>query len=91
MITREPIGITCVFKNTDKRLTEKTDVICSYADRNGAIRHKTVSVTLAEKLVIESIAMRLFLDHKRVVQKLPEGEDGKVALMGVVGIDYLED
>ena len=89
--TRKPIGITCVFKKGDERLKEKADIICSYADKNGEIRYKTVSVTLAEKQLIESVAMRLFLEHKKVVRKLPEGEDGKVALQSVICVDVWDD
>lgn len=89
--TRKPIGITYTFKKEDKRLKETADVICAYADKAGDIRHKTVSVTLAEKQLIESIAMRLFLEHKRIIRKLPEGEDGKVALQSVICVDVWDD
>lgn len=89
--TRRPIGITCTFDKKDNRLQEKKDIICNYADKQGKLRHKTVSVTLAEKQLIESIAMRLFIEHKKVVRKLPEGEDGKVVLQSVICIDVWED
>lgn len=89
--TRKPIGITCTFKKADSRLKETKDIICAYADKQGNIRHKTVSVTLAEKQLIESIAMRLFIEHKKVVRKLPEGEDGKVVLQSVICVDVWDD
>ena len=86
-----PIGITCNYKKGDNELTEKKDIICAYADKKGNVRHKTVSVTLAEKRLIESIAMRLFLDHKKVVRKLPEGEDGRVSMQGVIYVNVWDD
>lgn len=89
--TRKPIGITYTFKNGDKRLTEKTDIICNYADKHGNISHRTVSVTLAEKQLIESIAMRLFMEHKKVVRKLPEGEDGRITLQSVICVDMWDE
>ena len=89
--TRKPIGITCTFKKEDSQLKETKDIICTYADKQGNIRHKTVSVTLAEKQLIESIAMRLFMEHKKVVRKLPEGEDGRVVLQSVICVDIWDD
>ncbi|MBO4719029.1 MAG: hypothetical protein J5658_04045 [Prevotella sp.] len=51
--------------------------------------HKTVTVTEAEKAVIESIAMRLFLDHKKVIQTTKDA-DGKVHLTGVIAVDAVK-
>ena len=88
----KPIGITCTFEKGDERLKNKVDIHCAYAGK-GILRnrvcHTTVSVTEAEKAVIESIAMRLFLDHKKVIQA-SETKDGKVQLTGVIAVDVLK-
>ena len=87
---RKPIGITCTYDADDARLKTKEEIHCQYVGHDGSMKHKTVSVTLAEKQVIECIAMRLFLDHKRVVKKDRKSVLGKVKLTGVVLVDYLE-
>lgn len=88
----KPIGITCTFDKDDPRLTDTVDIHCAYAGKGimkNRVCHKTVTVTEAEKAVIESIAMRLFLDHKKVVKRV-EGKDGKVQLTGVIAVDALK-
>lgn len=78
-------GISCIYGENDDRLREKTEVVCRYVDRGGEQRTRTVRVTAAERWVIESLAMRLFLDHRKVVKKEKSG-DGKIRLTGVVTI-----
>lgn len=88
----KPVGITCTFEKGDERLTNTVDIHCAYAGRGilkKKVCHKTVTVTEAEKAVIESIAMRLFLDHKKVIQKA-ETKDGKVQLTGVIAVDVIK-
>lgn len=79
------VGISCVYGRNDERLREKTEVACRYIDRGGEQRTKVVRVTAAEKWVIESLAMRLFLDHRKVVKK-ERADDGKIRLTGVIKI-----
>lgn len=84
-----PIGISCTYDKADERLKNTVDIHVAYAGR-GILRkkicHKTVSVTEAEKAVIESIAMRLFLEHKKIIKTINK-EDGKVTLQGVIAVD----
>ena len=85
----KPIGITCIYDKEDIRLKNKEDIHCSYVGSGickNKVLHKTVSVTQAEKAVIESIAMRLFLDHKKII-KVEERPDGKVAVRGIIAVD----
>ena len=86
-----PIGISNIYEKGDARLTEKVEIHCKYAGKGifkNKICHKTVSVTKAEKEVIEAIAMRLFLDHKKVVMT-EDTEDGKVKVVGVIAVDTI--
>lgn len=86
----KPIGIACSYDENDPRLKNKVEIHCSYAGKGimkNRICHKTVSVTEAEKAVIESIAMRLFLDHKKVVRRVPSKKEGMVTLQGVICVD----
>lgn len=88
----KPVGISCTYEKGDRRLTDTVDIHCAYAGRGimkNKVCHKTVTVTEAEKAVIESIAMRLFLDHKKVIQK-SETKDGKVQLTGVIAVDVVK-
>ena len=88
----KPIGITCVFDEKDPRLENKVDIHVQYAGSGmfkNKVLHKTVSVTEAEKAVIESIAMRLFFDHKKIIKTF-EREDGKVAVQGVISVDVVK-
>ena len=80
-IKKKPIGIGCEFDREDDRLVKLVPVHCTYVDRKGMIQKRTVMVTDAEKYVIESIAMRLFIDHRKVVKK-EKTVDGKVRLVG---------
>lgn len=79
------IGISCIYGENDERLKEKTPITCRLVDRGGITRTKVVKVTEAEKWLIESLAMRLFLEHRKVCVKTKEG-DGKIRLTGVVKI-----
>lgn len=84
-----PIGISCIYEKDDSRLKDKVDIHVQYAGKGimkNKICHKTVSVTEAEKAVIESIAMRLFMEHRKFIKQI-ETEDGKVKLQGVIAID----
>lgn len=88
----KPIGITCTYDKGDSRLTDTVDIHCAYAGKGimkNRVCHKTVTVTEAEKAVIESIAMRLFLDHKKVIQTTKDA-DGKVHLTGVIAVDAVK-
>lgn len=86
MSSKRTIGIRSIYDEGDSRLTEKVEIPIAYADKRGEVRHKTVRVTLAEKWVIESIAMRLFADHKKVVHKERMRETGKVGVSAWVTI-----
>ena len=84
-----PIGVTCIYDKKDVRLTNKVDIHVQYIGtglRKNKVLHKTVSVTEAEKAVIESIAMRLFLEHRKVVKRI-DSPDGKVRMQGVIAVD----
>ena len=85
-----PIGISCTFDANDPRLNEKVDIHVQYAGSGilkNKVCHKTVSVTEAEKAVIESIAMRLFMEHKRFIKTYDVPNKDKVMLRGVIAID----
>lgn len=87
-----PIGISCTYEKDDPRLTEKVDIHVQYVGSGvmkNRVCHKTVSVTEAEKAVIESIAMRLFLDHRKVVKQV-KTEDGKIRLTGCIAVDLVK-
>ena len=81
---KKTYGIKAVYDREDERLRRKVEVRCQYVDKGGVVRANTVRVTEAEKWVIESIAMRLFLDHRRVIAKKKDGD--RVELTGVVTI-----
>ena len=88
----KPIGITCTYDKDDARLRETADIHCAYVGRGimrNKVCHKTVSVTLAEKEVIEAIAMRLFLDHKQIVKRI-NLPDGKVQVQGCIAVDIVK-
>ena len=88
----KPIGISCVYDKDDPRLIKKVDIHIAYAGSGLAknkVLHKTVSVTEAEKAVIESIAMRLFLDHKKLITQ-EETDKGKIKVTGVIAVDVME-
>ena len=85
-----PIGVGVIFKDSDPRLYNKVDIHVQYAGKGlfkGKVCHKTVSVTEAEKAVIESIAMRLFLEHKKIVRRVPCKKDGCIELQGLIAVD----
>lgn len=87
-----PIGISCLYDKDDPRLTVTEDIKIAYVGRgimHNRTCHKTVSVTKAEKAVIESIAMRLFLDHKKLITQ-EETPDGKVKVTGVIAVDVID-
>ena len=80
---KQAVGISVVYDENDPRLKNKVEIHCNVVDKTGIVRHKSVKVTEAEKWVIESIAMRLFIDHKKVVKK-DKTDKGKVRLTGCV-------
>lgn len=81
-----PVGIASIYDAEDPRLRTVVKIPCAYVDKKGVVRHKTARVTEAEKWVIESIAMRLFLDHKKVLHK-EKTPEGKVKLTGHITIE----
>lgn len=73
----EIIGIRRVYKNNDKEMYRKTVIHCNEIGKDGKIHAKSVVVTEAEKWILESIAMHLFLHHKKYVDfsKTSLGDD----------------
>ena len=63
----EIIGIRRVFKDDDPALYRQTVIKCIEVGDDGRYHRKSVMVTEAEKWMLESIAMRVFLHHKRYV------------------------
>lgn len=85
-VKNAPVGIGAVYDADDPRLRAVVKIPCAYVDKKGVVRHKTARVTEAERWVIESIAMRLFLDHKKVLHK-EKTPEGKVKLTGYITIE----
>ena len=84
------IGVKCSFPTDDPRLTNKVDIHVAYAGKGlfkNKVCHKTVSLTEAEKAVIESIAMRLFLEHKKVVKRVDSKKKDMITLQGLIAVD----
>ena len=77
------IGIRCSFSNEDARTKDKVMVPVKYVDENGVVRAKEVSLTQAEKSVVESIAMRLLMDYKRLIRKT-KTDDGRIVYEGMI-------
>lgn len=73
------IAIRSLYEKEDTRLKDKVVVPCQYMDKAGKIRYKEIKVTEAEKRTIECLAMRLFMEHRRVVHKTKRDE-GRVEL-----------
>lgn len=75
------IGIGCEYDREDDRLVRLSAVKCMAVNKDGKKEMRTVMVSEAERYVIEAIATRLFLDHKKVVKR-ERTEDGRVRLVG---------
>ena len=88
-MAKRVVAIRARFKDDDARLTEKVLVPVHYLDKNGKIRYKEVRLTGAEKRVIESLAMLLFIEHKKVV-KISHLEDGMTELSAALHIGEIE-
>ena len=73
------IGIKSLYDTADERLKAKAVVPCSYVAKDGTIGKTDVVLTEAEKRTIEALAMRLFIEHKKVVKK-SKTDDGRVQL-----------
>ena len=73
----EIIGIRRVFKDDDPTLYRKTLIKCIEVGEDGKYHRKSVMVSEAEKWLLESIAMRIFLHHKKYVDisKTRMGDD----------------
>ena len=79
-------AIASVYNDCDDRLKNKVEVPCTYVDGKGNKRSKVVKVTEAEKFLIESIAMRLFLDRKRYIKK-EKLDGGYVRFVATLSVD----
>lgn len=77
MAKKTVIGIRSVYTAGDERLERKVIVPCAYADKTGTIRLKDVKLTEAEKRTIEALAMRLFIEHKKVIHKTTQPDGAK--------------
>lgn len=87
-MAKRVIAIKGLYDRKDERLTRKVSVPCAYADKAGIIRSKEVRMSEAEKRTIEAIAMRLFLEHRKVV-KSKKQDDGRVLLSAAILIGDL--
>lgn len=88
-MSNKAIAIRCLYYEDDERLKERVAVPCNYADASGCLRHKVVRLTEAEKRTIEALAMRLFMEHNKVLTKTRCG-DGTVELSAYLQIGKLE-
>lgn len=66
-MTPEIIGIRRVFKDDDPALYRETVIKCIEVGDDGRYHRKSIMVTEAEKWLLESIAMRIFLHRKKYI------------------------
>lgn len=83
----EVVGISRVFKDDDPALYRETIIHCIEV-KDGKYKRKSIMVTEAEKWLLESIAMRLFIDRKKYIDisKTRLG-DGTIEVKGLLTVE----
>lgn len=86
----EIIGIRRVFKDNDPELYRETVIKCIEVGADGKYHRKSIMVTEAEKWMLESIAMRIFLNHKKYIDMTRTRLEGdKTELRALLTIEKL--
>lgn len=85
----EIVGISRIFKEDDPALRRETLIKCVEV-KDGKYRRKTLMMTQAERWLLESIAMRIFINRKKYVDMTKTvRDDGTVEMKAILTVEKL--